>query len=260
VTAPDPPPGEPLSFRLLIRRTLSTYRTDFPLVAGLAVAIFVPLAVAETFIKHGLDDYWEAGGGAGRLAVLVIGLAVTTASLFGVTLYAGVLDHVVGERHYGHEHREMSEILEGLPVVRLMVANFSVALIVVLGYLVLVVPGLILMTLLAIVGPLVNIERHTVREAMRHSVRLVRPRFWLAFFGVTVPLTFEHALGHALNEMAWADSIAAGLITNALLALLVGALVGIVEVTLAHELISRDRASHEPAAGAQGPSVRAAEA
>jgi hypothetical protein len=77
---------------------------------------------------------------------------------------------------------------------------------------------------------------------------------------VTVPLTFEHALGHALNEMAWADSIAAGLITNALLALLVGALVGIVEVTLAHELISRDRASHEPAAGAQGPSVRAAEA
>jgi hypothetical protein len=212
------------------------------MVAGLAVAIFVPLAVAETFIKHALDDYWRSGGGTGRLAVLVIGLAVTTASLFGVTLYAGVLDHVVGERHYGHAHREVREILRTLPVGTLMIGNICVVVIVVLGLIALVVPGLIFLTLLAIVGPLINIERHSALEAMRHSIRLVWPRFGLAFFGVTVPLTLEHALGHSLNLVVWNDSFLAGLIVNALLAVLVGAVVGIVEVTLAHELIARDRA------------------
>ncbi len=52
-----------------------------------------------------------------------------------------------------------------------------------------------------------------------------------------------HAVGHSLAEIAWEEDVVAGIVTNAVLAVLVGAMVGLMEVTLAHELIARDRRS-----------------
>lgn len=140
----------------------------------------------------------------------------------------------------------MKQVLRTLPYGRLIPANIIVAIVVEVGFLLLVVPGAIAMTLLAIVGPLINIEGHAVRDALRHSVRLVWPRFWLAFFGITVPLMVEEALGHSITTAVWDEGFATGLLVNAVFALAVGATVGLLEVTLAHALIARDRLERLP--------------
>lgn len=234
-----PAPVAELTFLLLLRRSLQTFRADARTVAGIAALVFVPLGVARAYVDRALDGTLD--GGAGRLALLVVALTVTTASLFGQTFYAGLLDHVVGARHYGHARRSMREVARDVPFGRLIAANAVVALTVVLGYLALVVPGLIALTLLSIVGPLVNVEGHSVRLALRHSVRLVRPRFWLAFVAVTIPLTIEHAVAHALARTVLDNHFLYVLVASAVLATVVGALVGLLEVALAFELVARDR-------------------
>jgi hypothetical protein len=132
-------------------------------------------------------------------------------------------------------------VLTSLPYVRLIAANLVVALVVGLGLVLFVVPGVAAMTLLGIVGPLVNIERLSVREALRRSVRLVRPRFWLAFVSITVPVLAEEALEHPVTSALWNESFLVGFLVNVGFALAVGATVGLLEVTLAHDLIARDR-------------------
>ena len=56
----------------------------------------------------------------------------------------------------------------------------------------LVIPGLILFTLFAISGPVINIEHVGAIKGMRRSATLVRPHFWLVFLLVSVPIFLEH--------------------------------------------------------------------
>lgn len=235
-----------LTLGSLVRSALATYREDFWRVAGLALVVFVPLAVLETLAERGAQAYEESRDEPLAIAVLAVTLVGVSASIFGLTLFSGALDRMVGARHFGHEDMPLGEVIRTLPYGRLILANFVVAVTVEVGLLLAVVPGVLAMTLLSIVGPLVNIEGHSVREALWHSVRLVRPRFWLAFFGITVPVLIEQAAEHRVATAFWDDGFLAGFAVNAGFALVVGATVGLLEVTLAHALIARDRLDRHP--------------
>jgi hypothetical protein len=236
-----------LTLSSLVRSAFATYREDFWRIAALAVVVFVPLSLVQTFVEWAADAYDGLGGDSVRIAVVVIAFAGTSAAIFGLTFFAGALDRMVGARRFGHEDMPLKEVLRTLPYGSLILANVVVLILVEVGFLLLVVPGAIAMTLLAIVGPLINIEGHGVRQALRHSVRLVRPRFWLAFFGITVPILVEEAVAHSLTTAVWSESILAGFVVNTVFALVVGATVGLLEVTLAHALIARDRLERAPA-------------
>lgn len=235
-----------LTLGSLARSALATYREDFWRIAALAVVVFVPLAILETLVERGAHAYEETRDEPAGIAVLAIAFAGASAAIFGLTFFAGALDRMVGARRFGHEDMPLRKVARTLPYGRLVVANFVVALAVEVGFLLLVVPGAIALTLLAIVGPLVNIEGHSVGEALRSSVRLVRPRFWLAFFGVTVPVLIEGASERPITTAFWDESFLVGFLVNAAFAIVVGATVGLLEVTLAHELIARDRLEREP--------------
>jgi hypothetical protein len=237
-----------LTLGSLVRSAFATYRDDFWRIAALAVVVFVPLSLVQTFVEWAADAYDKLGSDSVRLAVLAITFAGTSAAIFGITFFAGALDRMVGARRFGHEDMPLKQVLRTLPYRRLILANLVVVVLVEVGFLLFVVPGAIAMTLLAVVGPLINIEGHPVRDALWHSVRLVRPRFWLAFFGITVPIMVEEAVAHSITVAVWSESFVAGLTVNAVFALVVGATVGLLEVTLAHALIAKDRLDRDPEA------------
>ena len=54
------------------------------------------------------------------LLIILAVLAGVSASVFGSTFYAGLLDKVVGEHHYGHEYLTLGEVLRRLPYGRLV--------------------------------------------------------------------------------------------------------------------------------------------
>lgn len=178
-------------------------------------------------------------------------IVVTSPSSLGLVLYAGILDHVVAEHQHGHSKQDVSEIVRTLPIAQLLLANVLLGTITALGYVLLVIPGIIAFTRLCLVGPLVNIEGHGATAALRRSAALVRPHFWLVLALVWLPVTAEHwiieAIEHAL--LGDDDPFVEALLLNGIFGVLIGSIVGLVEVTIAHELVRRDRAATPGFAG-----------
>ena len=70
------------------------------------------------------------------------------------------------------------DVLRSLPWGSLILADLLAALIVVVGLVALIIPGLIAITLLSVVGPVIELERQHAVAGLRRSAHLVRPHFW----------------------------------------------------------------------------------
>lgn len=236
--------AEPIRTDMLFRRALITHRARFLAVAGAAIVVFGPLALASTAIERWSHQRHDAAGDSTSLAILLGTLVGTSAILFGTAFYAGLLDRIVGEYQHGHARASFGETLRTLPYRRLTAANVLLALVVWAGLLVFVLPGLVALTFFALVGPLINIEHRSVLDAFKRSASLVRPIFWTTFLAITLPIIVEHGLNHAVEEFALEQpGLLASFILGGLTAATVGAFVSLVEVTLTYELVVRDSAS-----------------
>ena len=99
-----------------------------------------------------------------------------------------MLERLVGAVERNETPQPVGQVLATLPWVRLLVAEAdpprgrrrAAALF-------LVIPGLIVGTLFALVGPLINLLDCSVPEAFRRSLQLVWPHFLLVFVMVTHP-------------------------------------------------------------------------
>ena len=69
----------------------------------------------------------------------------------------------------------------------------------------------------------------------------MRPRFWLTARCVTLPIAIETALVHGVSVLDRDYPLIAAFVANAVLGAAVGVAVGLVEATLALELIHRSR-------------------
>ena len=83
----------------------------------------------------------------------------------------------------------------------MIVADILITVCTAIGTVLLVIPGLIVFTLFAITGPVINIEHLGAIRGMRRSAQLVRPHFWLVFFLVSIPLFLEHQVVHWASEL-----------------------------------------------------------
>jgi hypothetical protein len=174
-----------------------------------------------------------------------IGAAVTSVAagvfaMVGVVIYAGILDKVVGAHLHGHPDLTIKEIWRVLPLRRLVVADIVLAVATMAGLALFVVPGIVLFTMWSLVGPVITIEDRVVIPALGRSWTLVRSRFWLTFWLVTVPLEVEQAALHAIHYTEiFEHPLVPAFLLNGLLGMVIGSLVGLVEVVLAYELIAR---------------------
>ncbi|HEX8770160.1 MAG TPA: hypothetical protein VF711_05265, partial [Acidimicrobiales bacterium] len=123
---------------------------------------------------------------------------------------------------------------------RLIAADVLLTILTAVASLFLLVPGLIVFTLLALAGPLINIEDLGVRAAFRRSSQLVRGHFWLVAALVTVPVATEGEIEAAVEVAVHGESFVVAFLVHALFGALVGAAVGLVEVTLAYRLTADD--------------------
>ena len=126
---------------------------------------------------------------------------------------------------------------------RLIVAEAILLLATSVGVLFLIVPGLVVGTLCALVGPLINLLDCSVREAFRRSVRLVWPHFWIVFVMITLPLAIEHEVVVLIKDLVPHERVLLVFLTNFVLGLAFGVALGLVEVSLAERLVT----------GAHGP-------
>ena len=82
-------------------------------------------------------------------------------------------------------------------------------------------------------------EDRRVRDGFRRSRRLVRGHFWLVFLLVTLPILFEENVVHGIVEAFEGLGPLAVFVVNTLAGAVVGSIVAVIEVTLAHRLAIR---------------------
>ncbi len=173
----------------------------------------------------------------------IAGVFLFGASTLGLTLYAGILERLVGSVERNEPAQPVLEVLRTLPWLRLLAAEAILVVIGAAASLLFLLPGLIVGTLFALVGPLINLLDASVREAFRDSLKLVRPHFVLVFCFISLPLVIEHEVVVFVAELIPHEHIWAVFLTTFILGDLFGMALGLMEVTLAERLVT----------GAQGP-------
>jgi len=220
----------------VIRAALRTYRERFWRVAGTAFVVFgVVAAIDAVATVLVIDRHVSRPAGAA-----ITSTVSAVFSMVGVVVYAGILDKVVGAHLHGHADLSIREIWRVIPLRRLLAADVVLATATLAGSVLFVIPGVIIFTMWSLVGPVITIEDHRVGSAFRRSWRLVRPHFWMTSFHVTLPLEVEQTVLHAIHYAdIFEHPFVPAFLLNGLLGMVVGSVVGLVEVVLAYELIAR---------------------
>ena len=227
MTAPD---VTRVSARRVLRDVGESYRHRFGRVVIAAALVFGLTAVVGAAIQD-LTHRAEP-----NFAVYVVALTGTAMSQVGITFYAGLLDKVVGEFELGEDPEPVLHVLRTLPYGSLIVADILITAVTALGLVLLVIPGLVVFTLLAITGPVINIEHLSALRGMRRSAELVRHHFWLVFLLVAIPIGLEHQIIDLADELVLHHSLIEVFLVQGILGMIVGSFVGLVEVNVAYAL------------------------
>jgi hypothetical protein len=174
------------------------------------------------------------------------------ASTLGLTFYSGMLERLVGSVERGEPAQPIGQVIRTLPWVRLLVAEAVLVVIAAAAALLVVVPGLVVDTLFALVGPLINLLDASVPDAFRRSVQLVGPHFMLVFVIISIPLAIEHELLVLIAELVPHEHVWLIFLTSFILGDLFGMALGLMEVTLAERLV---RGAHGPGQGVRSEDV-----
>jgi hypothetical protein len=220
------------------------YREQAGLLLPLAFWLFLIVAIVDALVGDDLSLFW-------------IGLIVST--LVG-TLYQGMVVGLVGDIQDGRRDWSAGELARSvLPVLGpLIAAGILAAIGIAIGIVLLIVPGLYLLTIWAVIAPAIVIERRDALEAFGRSRALVRDHGWQVFGVVVVGGLI--ALVTAIIAAQIAEAIAEGPILRAVLSALASTLTAPVEGLIAAVLYFRLRelkgeGTAAPAAGEPPTSV-----
>ena len=204
----------------VLRRMWRVFRGNWRTILLAGLVLFVPLGLLETIDLSVREAVEEHGGGLlETLEVVGIGIAHAVGSVIGEVIFAGVVTAVFMVEH-GHR-TTIGGLLGELSLARLALADLAFVLLVVLGLLALVVPGILFLVWFALIGPVIEVEHVGIRQAFRRSREVVRKRFWLvAAFVIPLTLldetlaTLAHDAAEAVFGETFAGEWAAGTLTE----------------------------------------------
>jgi hypothetical protein len=241
-------PKPPLGVRAVLVAAARAARRHGWRILAVAVAVSLVTALADIVVRDVVDR-------TSLPVALAADVSASSVTLLGAVFVSGFLSKLVGAGEAGRDRPSVREIARTLPWSRLILADLLVALIVLLGAIALVIPGLVAANLLSVVGPVIEIEDRRVLSALRRSARLVRRRFWTVALLVLVPVMATSDLNTFAPEPLSVRSVMEILAVRGLAEGLAEAIIGLIVVTLCRRLIVLDP---EPApADGQHPRVRA---
>lgn len=181
----------------VVSRAFEIYKQNAGILVAAALVVFLIEAVARLIFDEG---------------VLVI--LASLVSLVLHTFYQGVVVRLVDDVRDGRRDYAFGELFSSVSpvVVPLILASLVVGIGVMVGLVLLIVPGLFLMTIWAVVAPVIVLERAGVFDALGRSRELVAGNGWnvfglivilflLMFVFVAVVAAIGFAVGPALGVL-----------------------------------------------------------
>ena len=228
----------------VFERVFGIYRDQFTLLVPAALIVFVPVAI--------LNGVLLASGGV--LVALLTAFIGTVATYW----YQGMVVEAAHDIMDGRrDHRVGTLVASVRPVVLTLVVTGIVAGIgILIGFILLVVPGLFLLTIWSLAAPVVVVERKGVTDALGRSRDLVRGHGWQVFAVIIVLLLLNVVLGGVVQALLTAvnDDVLGYSVANLVTSVLIGPLSALAAAVLYFELL---RLHGESATAPAGPEVPA---
>lgn len=176
-----------LSVRGTLGEAFSIYRDQAGVLLPIAFWLFLGVAILEAVLGE-------------DIAILAVAL-LTLALAF---LYQGMVVGLVRDVQDGRRDSSIRELVGSVvPVLMPLIgAGLLTALGIVFGSLLLIVPGLYLLTIWAVTAPVIVVERRGVFDALGRSRQLVRGNGWPVFGAVIVSVLIGLLVAVALTSLA----------------------------------------------------------
>jgi hypothetical protein len=160
--------GDRLDVGGVIGRVFSIYVDQAPVLMPAAAVVFVFSGVLSTVLV-------AAGSGLAVIALLI--------SLVATTLFTGMVVELVSDIQDGRRDSSAGKLLRAAtPVLgQLILVGIVAGIGVVIGFILIIVPGLILITIWSVAAPVVVLERPAGLGALGRSRELVRGNGWQVF-------------------------------------------------------------------------------
>jgi hypothetical protein len=162
---------ETLSLRGTVREMWAVYRAHWTFLVPAAVVVLLPQSIADG-VTEGFNV--EHLSTAADFATIGAALLLVVVNLFGQAVYAGLTAAAVIDWRAGRPLPPLRDLIRSMPLGRLIVLDVVITVLTAIGFVLLVIPGLIVLTYIAISPAILKVEHLGVQEALGRSIRLVR--------------------------------------------------------------------------------------
>jgi hypothetical protein len=211
----------------VFERIFEIYRDQFTLLIPAALVVFVPVAIISGLIY---------AGDVGILGALIVAAIGTIATYwFQGMVVEAARDILDGRR----DHSVGSLVRAVVPVLGpLIVAGILAGIAIGIGLLLLIVPGLFLLTIWAVLAPVIVIERKDAMSSFGRSRELVRGHGWQVFGVIVVLFIVQFVVTAVIQALATsvADSVVGFSVADLIVRLLVAPLSALAAAVLFFEL------------------------
>jgi hypothetical protein len=224
----------------VIRRVLDIYVDQAPVLLPASAVVFVITGIVASLLV-------AAGNGLAIVAFLI--------SFVAGALFTGMIVELVADVQDGRRDHSAGQLLKAIgPVFNQLIAVAIIAAIGIgVGFTLIIVPGLILMTIWAVVAPVVVLERPGVLATFGRSRELVRGNGWPTFGVVLVLALLVQLVAVAIDATAESAGTGVGIVVRVVVGVLIGPVSALAAAVLYFELRRLHGGSRPPA----GASVEA---
>ncbi len=207
----------------VVRRTLGTYVDQVSVLLPAAAVVFVFTGIINTVLI-------AASPGLVFVTQLI--------NLVATSLFTGMVVTLVADTRDGRSGTGVGKLLgTATPVLgQLVFVGFVAAVLESIGLLLLLVPGLILITIWSVFAPVIMLERPSGLRALRRSRELVNGNGWQVFSVIVAIFILVGVVGVGLTLAGDATGTAVGLVVRVLVGVFGAPLVALSEAILYFEL------------------------
>lgn len=198
----------------VFERIFSLYGSQFTLLIPAALVLFLPVAILTGFVQ------------AGDIGVVAAFLSIAL-SVIATFWYQGLVVEATRDMLDGRRDHSMGSLFGSAApfIAPLLAVGILGGIGIAIGFVLLIIPGLILITIWAVIVPVIVIERAGVFDSFGRSREVVRGNGWRVF-GVLVVLFVISAVASAvlqgiigaITDESFLGYALASLIVNALIA------------------------------------------
>ena len=207
----------------VIRRVFDTYVDQYSVLLPASAVVFVITGLVSALLV-------AAAPGLALLALLL--------SLIATTLFTGMVVELVSDVQDGRRDHSAGELLRAAtPVLgQLILVGIVAGIGILIGFVLIIVPGLILITIWSVAAPVVVLERPGVFAALGRSRELVRGNGWQVFGVIFVLFFLVIIVSSAIQIGADSAGTGAGIVARVIVGILTGPISGLAAAVLYFDL------------------------